>query len=225
MSLVLQNNVGGGIFLVTLNRPEKRNALSIELREEIAATFHGLSNDGKCRAVILTGNGTAFCAGMDFTQFGGDGENKKRLVESSVNCFSSLLQFTKPLVCAINGPAVGGGFALSLCADARIASEEAYFGFFEVKRGIPAPYDIISLFVGESLAKDLCGKGRRFELSEALKCGLVRKAVRRGALTDECIKEAENILSAHTARMPISPELISAFEEEMRRFKNALLPE
>lgn len=225
MGLVLQKKLEDEIILVTLNRPNKRNALSIELRKEIAETFQCLSDDEKCRAVILTGAGTAFCAGMDFTQFGGDNENKKRLVESSKNCFSSLLRFPKPVIGAVNGAAVGGGFALALCLDARIASEDAYFGFFEVKRGIPAPYDIIKLFVGESFAKDLCETGRRFELSEALHCGLVKKIVRCEALVDECVKEAAAFLSADAKRKPLSPELISAFEEEMRRFKNAILPE
>lgn len=225
MSLVLVNEQRDGICLVTLNRPEKRNALSIEMREEIAAAFRGLSSDDRCSAVVLTGEGTSFCSGMDFTQFGGDIHNKRKLVDSTEACFQSILQFPKPLVGALNGPAVGGGFSLALCMDVNIASESAYFGFFEVKRGIPAPCGVIRVFVSEEVAKDLTQTGRRFEVSEALHFGIVKKVVLPETLLGESVEAAAKLAEENPKRKPISTELLRAFEEEHARFRKALLPE
>ncbi len=230
MSMVIVEELKEGIVLVTLNRPEKRNALSIEMRYEIAKAFNVLSTDDACRGAVLTGAGTSFCAGMDFTQFGGDTQNKRKLVDSTEACFQSILQFPKPLVGALNGPAVGGGFSLALCMDVNIASERAYFGFFEVKRGIPAPCGVIRVFVSEDVAKDLTETGRRFEVSEALQCGIVKKIVPSASLIDECVKEvgAKDFSPLHnenTGRKPLPQELLRAFEEEQLRFKKALIPD
>src|SRR3989442_15606008 len=121
-----------GYAVVTLDRPEKRNALSIELRLELAEALEGLAADESVGCVVLTGAGSAFSSGMDTTQFGGDRENRVRLVESSERMFGTVVRFRKPLVAAINGHAlVGGGFALALLCDVRIASTEARLGFSE----------------------------------------------------------------------------------------------
>src|SRR5689334_14490638 len=105
-----------GVARVTLDRPEKRNALSIELRVELAAALEAA--DAGC--LILTGAGPAFCAGMDVTQFGGDRAHKERLVETSERLFEILARLPVPVVAAVNGPAVAGGFALALLCDVRI---------------------------------------------------------------------------------------------------------
>ncbi|KKK75618.1 hypothetical protein LCGC14_2871890, partial [marine sediment metagenome] len=93
------------VALVTLERPEKRNALSIELREELAGAFEQLAADDGVACAVLTGAGPAFCAGMDKSQFGGDRRNRERLVESSVAAFGAVGRFPKPAVAAVNGPA------------------------------------------------------------------------------------------------------------------------
>jgi enoyl-CoA hydratase/carnithine racemase len=129
-----------GVALVTLQRPEKRNALSIELRLELADAFARLAEDDEVGCAVLTGAGSAFCSGMDTTQFGGDRANKERLVESSIAAFGTVARFPKPLVGAINGPAIAGGFVLALYCDLRVASETAAFGFPELPRGIPPSY-------------------------------------------------------------------------------------
>jgi enoyl-CoA hydratase/carnithine racemase len=130
----------GAVALVTLQRPEKRNALSIELRVELADAFGRLSEDEEIGCVALTGAGPAFCAGMDVTQFGGDREHKRRLVETSTIAFEAVGRCSRPVLAAVNGPAVAGGFALALLCDLRIASSRASFGFPELPRGIPPSY-------------------------------------------------------------------------------------
>ena len=89
------------VALVTLRRPEKRNALSIELREEMAAAFGALSEDDAVGCVVLTGAGSAFCSGMDVDQFGGDREHKRQLVETSTLAFEAVGECKRPVVAAV----------------------------------------------------------------------------------------------------------------------------
>ena len=103
-----------GVAVVTLNRPDKRNALSIELRREMTSALESLRREESLGCVVLTGAGSAFSAGMDVTQFGGDADNKRALVESSEAMFGALARFPLPVVAAVNGPAVAGGFVLAL---------------------------------------------------------------------------------------------------------------
>jgi enoyl-CoA hydratase/carnithine racemase len=137
-SLLIERD--GPLARVTLNRPDKRNALSIELRYEVAAAFTDLAEDDAVACGLLTGAGSAFCAGMDVTQFGGDRANRERIVESSGQCFDAVARFPKPLVAYLNGPAVAGGFALALLCDVRIAASQAQMGFPELGRQIPPSY-------------------------------------------------------------------------------------
>ena len=161
--------------LVTLNRPEKRNALSIELRLLLAETLEGLAQDADVTAIGLTGAGTAFCAGMDMTQFGGDAAHKRRLVDSSIRCFRALAECPKPTVALVNGPALAGGFALALLCDVRIAAPEATFGFPELERAIPPSYAAAASALGPAVARDLCLTGRVIDAQEALALGVVSR--------------------------------------------------
>lgn len=120
------------VAIVTLQRPEKRNALSIDLRVELADAFGGLGADRDVGCIVLTGAGSAFCAGMDVTQFGGDPDHKRRLVETSTGAFEAVGSCPRPVVAAVNGPALAGGFALALLCDLRIAAVSATFGFPEL---------------------------------------------------------------------------------------------
>jgi enoyl-CoA hydratase/carnithine racemase len=114
--------------LLCLNRPEKRNALSIELRELLMLELGALAADGEVRCAVLTGAGTAFCSGMDRNEFGGDRAHRGRPVAASLGAFAAVGTFAKPLIAAPNGPALAGGFALALLCDLRIAGPEATVG-------------------------------------------------------------------------------------------------
>ena len=158
---------------MTLNRPDKRNALSIELRYELAAALADLGADDDVACVLLSGAGSAFCAGMDVTQFGGDREHKERLVDSSGRCFDAVARFPKPLVAYLNGPAIAGGFALALLCDVRIAAPEAQMGFPELGRHIPPSYAAARAALPEALARELCMTGRVLDAAEAERRGVV----------------------------------------------------
>jgi enoyl-CoA hydratase/carnithine racemase len=165
----------GAAALVTLNRPEKRNALSIELRVLLAEALEALGVGQTVSAIGLTGAGSAFCAGMDMTQFGGDADHRRRLAETSIRAFTALARCPKPTIALVNGPALGGGFALALTCDVRIAAPEARFGFPELGRAIPPSYAAAASALPPSVACDLCLTGRIIEAPEALTLGVVSR--------------------------------------------------
>jgi len=163
------------VAVVTLERPEKRNALSIELRQELAEAFEALSGDRGVGCVVLTGAGPAFCSGMDTGQFGGDLEHRRQLVETSTLAFETVGNCRRPIVAAVNGPAIAGGFALSLLCDLRIASPSAVFGYPELPRGIPPSYAAARAVLPATIAQELCLTGRLVKADEAQKLGIVRE--------------------------------------------------
>ena len=177
VSGVLSLDRHGEVAVVTLNRPEKRNALSIELREELSDAFSAIGSDDGVGSVVLTGAGSAFCSGMDTSQFGGDRANRERLVETSTLAFDAVGQCPRPVVAAVNGPAIAGGFALSLLCDIRIASPGATFGYPELPRGIPPSYAAARAVLPAPVAQELCLTGRIVRADEAQRLGIVREVV------------------------------------------------
>jgi enoyl-CoA hydratase/carnithine racemase len=183
---------------ITLNRPDKRNALSDALRRELAAALNELEQDDAVGVVILTGAGTVFCAGFDRSEFTPDpdtfGDDSKW--QSGRLMHEALQSFGKPLIGAINGPALGGGFDIAAQCDVRIASEAAAFGHPEIKFGAPTLYTILSQIVGGAIARDLCLSGRRIDAHEAHRIGLVTAVVPADRLTDETTAYARTVAEA-----------------------------
>jgi enoyl-CoA hydratase len=219
------------VAVVTLRRPEKRNALSIELREEIADAFGRLSGDDHVGCVVLTGAGPAFCAGMDTSQFGGDLEHRRQLVETSTVAFEAVGECRRPIVAAINGPAIAGGFALALLCDLRIASTDAVVGYPELPRGIPPSYAAARAVLPATVAQDLCLTGRLVKAEEAQKLGIVRE-VARGDLMTRAMELAERIAALprkailETKRRTLLERRHLwgfLFEDEQRVFRRALI--
>jgi enoyl-CoA hydratase/carnithine racemase len=219
------------VALVTLRRPEKRNALSIELRLELADAFGRLSGDGGVGCVVLTGAGTAFCSGMDTTQFGGDLEHRKQLVETSTIAFEAVGECRRPIVAAINGPAIAGGFALALLCDLRIASSSAIFGYPELPRGIPPSYAAARAVLPATVAQELCLTGRLVKAEEAQKMGIVREVaegdvVARGLELGQRIADLPRKAVLETKRRTLLERRHLwgfLFEDEQRVFRRALL--
>jgi enoyl-CoA hydratase len=225
-------DLDGAVALVTLQRPDKRNALSIELRLELADALAGLASDDGVSCTVLTGAGSAFCSGMDTTQFGGDRTNKERLVESTAAAFGAVMRFPKPLLAAVNGPAIAGGFALALHCDLRLAAESARFGFAELPRGIPASYAAALAALPEPVARELALTGRLMGAGEAQRYGLVSDVVADGEVVERALGVAAGIaatplealletkrrilLAADHARGPL-------VADEQRVFRAALL--
>ena len=186
----------GAVATVTLNRPEKRNALSLELRANLTEELDALAADDEVRCVLLTGAGSAFCAGMDTTEFGGDRDHKERIVALSVGLFRTLGNLPKPVVGAINGPAVAGGFALALLCDLRLASSDARMGFLENRRGIPPSYAAARAALPAALAAELCLTGRLLEAGEAQRLGVVAEICAPNELMARATAVAQEIAAA-----------------------------
>ena len=219
------------VAIVTLQRPEKRNALSIDLRVELAEAFGALSDDG-AGAVVLTGAGPAFCSGMDTTQFGGDRAHRERLVDTSIACFRAVGQCAKPVVAAVNGPALAGGFALALLCDMRLAAEEASFGFPELPRGIPPSYAAARAALSAPLAAELTLTGRLLDAAGALRMGIVGAVYPAAELMPRAVELAGRIASGPREAIGETKRRIlldrdrtigHLFEEEEHLLREALL--
>jgi enoyl-CoA hydratase len=184
----------GDVALVTLRRPEKANALSIELREELSDTFAALSRDHGVGCIVLTGAGDSFCSGMDTDQFGGDRRNRERLVETSTAAFAAVAECERPIVAAVNGPAVAGGFALALLCDLRVAAATAAFGYPELPRGIPPSYAAARAVLPATVAQELCLTGRIVRAPEAQRLGIVRE-IAPGDVVERSLALADRVAS------------------------------
>ena len=183
-------SVEDGVATITLNRPEKMNAFTTQMRDELVAVFDETDADDAVRAVIITGAGRAFCAGADLSSGGktfdyasrGDTAREALRVGdvyrdgggiTTLRIFKSL----KPVIGAINGAAVGVGVTMQLPMDIRMASTEARFGFVFARRGIvpeAASSWFLSRVVGMQTALEWCYTGRVFNAQEAFDRGLVR---------------------------------------------------
>ena len=220
------------VALLTLQRPEKRNALSIDLRVELAEAFGSLGEDDGIACIVLTGAGTAFCSGMDVSQFGGDRDHRRHLVETSTAAFEAVGSCPRPVVCAVNGPALAGGFALALLCDLRIAARPATFGFPELPRGIPPSYASARAVLSPALAAELTLTGRVFDAAEALRLGVVNEVVPEGKSVERSLQLADEIAAApRQATLETKRRILldrerdfgPLFAEEARLFRETLL--
>ncbi|NBP54755.1 MAG: enoyl-CoA hydratase/isomerase family protein, partial [Actinobacteria bacterium] len=185
MSVVEVTTPATGIALVTLNRPDKLNAMTSELVEMLHDTLDELADDASVRVVVLTGAGRGFCAGLDLGGYGvAPGRKQPGKVEASfatqkhiASLIPHMRSIPQPIIAAVNGPAAGGGFALVLGSDIRIASTDAKFNAAFIRIGLSA-CDIgtswlLPRLVGAARAQELMLTGRIFDASEAERIGLV----------------------------------------------------
>ena len=188
-----------GIATLTLDRPERKNALSVELRDRLADVLDALAADAAVRAVVLTGAGDVFSAGFDLKEFelaSDDPKFGEKLWASSDRYHRTVLTFPLPIVAAVNGPAIAGGFDLAVMCDVRIASMTATFSHPEVTFG-DVVYAPLHDLVGGAVARDLCFTGRKVEAGEALSVHLVSRVVAPDELMAAAAEVAQQI-----ARVP-----------------------
>jgi methylglutaconyl-CoA hydratase len=227
----LQLALDSGIANITLNRPDKRNAISYELIGDLIKALEEVTNSD-ARVLVLTGAGKAFSSGMDLDNLKAlIGRTREQNLEDSrtmVTLFRSLYEFPKPTIAAVNGAAIAGGTGLALLCDFTLAIPEAKFGYTEVRIGfVPA---IVATFllrqVGEKIARDLLLTGRLFDAAEALKLGLINEVVPAEKLLDRArelaLQLAENsplslfqtkrLLSEH-ARAELDTQIEAAIRE------------
>jgi enoyl-CoA hydratase/carnithine racemase len=220
------------VAIVTLQRPEKRNALSIDLRVELTDCFKALGDDPGVGAIVLTGAPPAFCSGMDTSEFGGDREHRERLVETSIGAFRAVGGCLKPVVAAVNGPALAGGFALALLCDLRLAADQASFGFPELPRGIPPSYAAARAALPAPVAAELTLTGRLLDAEGAQRIGIVGRVYPAAELLPRAVELAGRIASApreataqtkHRILLDRNRTIGHLFDEEERLLREALL--
>jgi enoyl-CoA hydratase len=195
LSVVLVDGPHEGVATITLNRPDKRNALSIAVRDAVSDALDRLAADEQCKVVVVTGAGAVFSAGFDLREFE-EPELADELWASSDRFHRAWLEFPLPAVAAINGPALAGGFDLAVMCDVRVAAGSARFAHPELSFG-DVVYGPLHDLVGASVARDLCLTGRAMDSAEALRIGFV-SAVVSG---DELMAQASETASA-IARAP-----------------------
>jgi enoyl-CoA hydratase/carnithine racemase len=184
--LLLRTAPDDGVVTLTLNRPDKKNALSIALRDEVSDALDELAADDTVKTVVITGAGDVFCAGFDLREFQ-QPELTDRLWASSDRFHGTVLRFPLPIVAAVNGPAIGGGFDLAVMSDLRIAAETARFSHPEIEFG-DVVYGPLHDLVGGGIARELCFTGRVVEAHEAKALGLVSSVVPVDGLADEAAR-------------------------------------
>ena len=156
--LVLRTAPDDGVVTLTLNRTEKKNALSIALRDELSDALDDLGGDEAVKSVVVTGAGDVFSAGFDLREFQ-QPELADQLWASSDRFHATVLQFPLPLIAAVNGPAIAGGFDLAVMSDVRVAADTARFSHPEIEFG-DVVYGPLHDIVGGGLARELCFTGR-----------------------------------------------------------------
>ena len=199
------------ILTITLNRPDRLNAFTGQMMNDLISAFDSASNDDEVRVVIVTGEGRGFCAGADLgageatfnrdenprAKKTDDEDNLEWLRDGGGRTTLAIYDCSKPIIAAINGPAVGVGITMTLPMDIRLASEEAKFGFVFARRGL-VPEAASSWFlpriVGISKSLEWTFSGKVFDAEEALKGGLIRSVHSKDSLLDEAKKIANEII-------------------------------
>lgn len=187
----------GRIALITINRPDKLNALNIATRKELADTLDELRNDEEVRVAVITGAGEkAFVAGADISEFAGRTAVQQRAVMKERSVFVSAEDFPKPLVAMINGFCLGGGCELALSCDIRIASDRAKFGQPEINLGIipgGGGTQRLTRLIGEGKAMQLILTGEMINAQEAYRLGLVNEVHPAAELEAKTMEMANKI--------------------------------
>ena len=202
MPSVLVSRPADGVALLTLNRPEKLNAMDVGLITELHAALDEVGRDRTCRAIVLTGAGRGFCAGLDLAGYGaapdsdgrgavGAGFATQQHIASLIPHLRSLHQ---PVIAAVNGPAAGGGLALALGSDIRIAASSARFNVAFVRIGLSG-CDVgvswlLPRLIGASRAWELMLTGRVIDSAEADRLGLVTRVVEDGTVVESALETA-----------------------------------
>ncbi|MBA1263133.1 MULTISPECIES: enoyl-CoA hydratase-related protein [Pseudomonadaceae] len=215
MSILLRRREGS-IEILTLNRPEQRNALTPELMEELSSAFEQAQHADEVRVVVVTASGDrAFCAGMDLKAFAaGPGDRVPR----STAYFEAFIEgrFPKPIIAAINATAVAGGLELMMGCDLAVASRDAKFGLPEVKYGLfPAGSGVLlPARVPLAIALELALTGDSIDAERAYQLGLVNRVVEPNAVLDTALELARRIAENAPMGLAVSKRLMWACAQE-----------
>ena len=204
MTVLLVEN-RGAVRVLTMNRPEKRNALNSELTQGLLDALRTADTDESVGAIVLTGAGQGFCAGADLSEFKelGAGLAAEDRAELTMRVHLTFTQIKKPIVAAINGHAMGGGAGLAIAADLAVMAEGAKLGYPEPKHGIVAAIVMANLVrqVGRKATFELVSLGEPVEARDALRLGMVNRVVPLPDLMGEALSIAEKLAAVKREAM------------------------
>lgn len=212
MSLVL-TSVEGGVLSVTLNRPDKRNALGSQLIDELHQVLEQADLDGNVRVVLLRGAGKDFCAGADLDELLASADLSFRENEDSAlrlgTLFERIRALPKPVVALVHGRALAGGAGLATACDLVVGAKSAQIGYPEILRGfVPAMVTaLLRRIVGEKVAMDLVLTGRTLTADEAQAAGLFSRVVADAELEREGARLAEKLSQTSATALALSKKL------------------
>ena len=209
--LLIENR--GGVSILTMNRPDKRNALNHALTAALIDALRAADADDSVRSLVLTGAGSGFCAGADLSEFKDLTPDKAHLVEQRAELTMTLhglfSRLSKPVVTAINGAAMGGGAGLALAGDVAVMAATARIGYPEVKHGIVAAIVLANLVrnVGRKAAFELVATGEPLSAAQALTFGMVNRVTPPEALMAEALQLAEKFAAVPRPAMAATKQL------------------
>ena len=222
MSFVTVEKPRPHVCLITLNRPERMNAMAFDVMVPFKEALEEVSFDNDTRVVVVTGAGAGFCAGADLEDPGwldifngltvpGIARRAMKILDDVIKAIRDMHQ---PVIGAINGPAIGGGFCLAMATDLRIASESAYFRPAGINNGLTSAELGLSYLlpraIGSSRAFEIMLTGRDVQAQEAQSIGLVSKVVSPAALLEECYGVAQRIAGFSQLGVELSKQMLWA---------------
>ena len=204
----------GPVAHISLDRPDVLNAFNVQMRDDLSQALSAVHDDSDVRALLITGQGRAFCAGADLTEFGAaPSQTVARRVRWERDVWGQLLEVPAPVVAAVHGYCIGSGIEIALLCDIRIGAEGAVFAMPEVQLGmIPAAggTQTVPRIAGWSLALDLLFTGRRIESEEALSLGLLTRLAPENELLDQAWDLCRQLAA-------LDPRLAAAAKQSMLR--------
>src|SRR3954469_20636054 len=220
MSFVLVEKPRPHVTLVTLNRPERMNAMAFDVMIPLREALEEISRDNDTRVVVLTGAGHGFCSGADLEDSGHvpniGGLTRTTIALRSMELLDDVIMAVRkmhhPVIAAINGAAIGGGFCLSLAADIRIASDTAYFRAAGINNGLTSTElgirYLLPRAIGSSRAAEIMLTGRDVDAAEAERIGLVSRTVPGDELLESCYQLAEGIMGFSRVGVELTKRLL-----------------
>ncbi len=241
MSFIKVETPRPGIALVTLNRPERMNAMAFDVMVPLKEALDKINDDNSIRVVVLTGTGDGFCSGADLEDSGWlpqfDGLTVPGIARRAMRVLDEVIltirQLHQPVIGAINGAAIGGGFCLAMATDIRVVSEQAYFRAAGINNGLTAcelglSY-VLPRAIGSTRAFEIMLSGRDVSAEEAERIGMVSKVAGADTLLQECYALAEGIIGFSQLGTELTKQMLHnsldavSFQAHMNAEANAQL--